>query len=214
MHLKIRQRAVARCRSIDASGANRSLAGLQARRGTFEGTMIFRDLNKIENPALKKRLEAALEKQREADEARRQRPTPVEKEPAADAKAEPAKKGRGKNKPGRQNATRTRVGPFVFDSETEANVFMQARLRGQIVFVQPRFALSDDCYFEIDFIMVEEVLPDGRFIARVWDGKAFSKGKNGEMRAFVQEDAKIKKKWFEDKTRIKLGYCDHKGNKS
>ena len=93
--------------------------------------------------------------------------------------------------------TTHRVGPLLFDSKTEAEVYSQLTNQFVAVIAHGKIALGDDTSFSPDFIEVLEVREDGNFVGRLSDAKAIWRGKKTPH---IEKDWKLRAKWLKDKT--------------
>ncbi len=120
----------------------------------------------------------------------------------------PQKEEKPKTSGARRGGTKTRRGPLLFDSKTEAHVYDQLRERYPTVIAHGAIALSDDeapdgyhGHLEPDFVIVLETYPDGTFRGKMADAKAIWKGaKKGHM----EKDWKAKRAWCREKTGLHI----------
>lgn len=126
---------------------------------------------------------------------------------AASSSPSPKKKSTGGSRGGRK----TRRGTLYFDSETEGRVFDAITASGRVSIAHGCIALAADSHIEPDFVIVDEVLPDGRFIGRLADAKA---AWGGERKAHVERDFLVKTKWLRDKTGLAVQIITATGEQS
>lgn len=119
----------------------------------------------------------------------------------AKGKAEPASSDKPKR--GRCGGQRVKIGTLIFDSKTEAAVYLALVDRYHAVFCHPKIALSDDSHMEPDFIIVHEVTDTGFLVCEIADAKGTRK-RNGVKSAHTERDWKVKAKWLRDKFKFAI----------
>lgn len=94
-----------------------------------------------------------------------------------------------------------RIGTLTFASVTEGQVYDLLLVHFPNVIAHGAVALSDDSHIEPDFILVHEVLPDGRFIGELADAKAVHRGKTAPH---IEDDFRKKMDWLHHQTGLRL----------
>jgi hypothetical protein len=92
-------------------------------------------------------------------------------------------------------------GNIKCDSQTEADIAASLAASNPAVLVHGCLRLADDCHIQPDYVIIQEVFPDGSFRGVLADAKAQWKGKES---AHVEDDWRVKQKWVREQYGLEI----------